>query len=65
MASQFNALLGKIVTISYQDGPEPVTKKGRLVNIEGEFLILETWSNRFYIKQASIITLKECRQGSQ
>jgi hypothetical protein len=63
-SSQFNALLRKVVTITFDD-PERVTKKGRLVGIVGEFLILETRINRFFIKESSIIALKECLEDGR
>lgn len=61
--SRFKSLIGKMVNISYQDATEPVSRKGRVIFVDDEFLELRTRYNRFLIKISSITSVKEFGGG--
>lgn len=56
--TELSELIGRLVCITYQEGNSPITKKGRLISINEDFIELRTFSNTFLIRRSAIIALK-------
>jgi len=56
--SAFDAFVGRIVKIVYNDDGEIKVKKGRLISDDGEFLQLRTYEHTYIINRTAITELK-------
>jgi ribosome maturation factor RimP len=58
-ANAFDALIGRLVKVVYQDsGGEVKVRKGLLVVVNGDFLQIQTHGHTYMISRASISEIK-------
>ena len=58
MAEPLEPLLNKLIKCVYKDGPNIKVRKGQLLGVDAELLVLRTFEHTYAIKRACIIELK-------
>lgn len=55
---RFEDFIGLLTNITFQDGAELASKKGRVISVDDEFLTFQTRHNSYLIRQSAIISIK-------
>lgn len=57
--------IGHLINVTFKEGDVPISKKGKLVSVQDDFIELRTFTNTFLIRRSAIIALKIFEEGQQ